>query len=280
MKIGANSFVWTDSFGVNNFDVLARIADAKLDGIEIGILNPYDFPAKQVRSELNRLGLGCTTCCVLPPDASLIANEEESRKKARTHIAACLEATAELGGELVCGPLYAPVGKFTGVRRTADEWDRAVEGWQELAPVAQKLNVEVAIEPLNRFETYFLNTTADAVKFCDEVGNSSVGILIDTFHANVEEKNIGEALKVAGSHLKHVHSCENDRGIPGTGTIHWDIFFKAIKEIGYDRWMVIESFGFSLGMLSAAASIWRDLAPNPEDIPFEGAKFLRKELAR
>lgn len=278
MKIGANSFIWTDAFGVEHFDVLRKIAEARLDGIEIGVLNPQGFPASKIRAELNRLSLGCTTCCVLPPEASLISSEKESRAKAREHIAACLEATSELGGKIICGPLYAPVGKFTGVRRTDDEWKYAVEGWRELAPLAQKVGVEVAIEPLNRFETYFLNTTADAVKLCDEINSPAVGILLDTFHANIEEKSIGAALKSTGLHLKHVHSCESDRGIPGTGTVHWKEFFQSIKEIGYNRWMVIESFGFSLGMLSAAASIWRDLAATPEDIPFKGAGFIRNGI--
>ncbi len=278
MKIGANSFVWTDSFGVENFDILRRIASAGLDGIEIGLLSPNEFPASKVRAELERLSLSCTTCSVLPPGASLIAVDEADRRKGEEHIVRCLEVTAEAGGKIICGPLYAPVGKFSGVRCSEDEWKRAIECWHILAQKAQELDVEVAIEPLNRFETYFLNTVADAVRLCDEINHPSVGILVDTFHANIEEKNIGIALKAAGHHLKHIHSCENDRGIPGTGTVHWDEFFRSVRDMKYDRWLVIESFGFSVGRLSAAASIWRDLAPCPEDIPFKGAEFLRRQL--
>lgn len=278
MKIGANSFIWTDSFGVGNFDVLRKVADAGLDGIEIGLLNPSEFPAGKVGKELQRLGLGCTVCSVLPPGCSLVSAEETARKKGKDYVVSCLEATAEVGGEILCGPLYAPVGQFTGTRRTPDEWARSVECWQELSPIAKGLNVEVAIEPLNRFETYFLNTVSDASNFCSAVDHPSVGILVDTFHANIEEKSIGDALKAAGAHLKHLHSCESDRGIPGTGNVHWPEFFEAVREHGYDRWLVIESFGFSLGTLSAAASIWRDLAANPEDIAFQGAAFLRQQI--
>jgi D-psicose/D-tagatose/L-ribulose 3-epimerase len=150
-----------------------------------------------------------------------------------------------------------------------------VDSWQQLGPVAAAAGVEIGIEPLNRFETYFLNTAADAARFCDEVGHSSVGLLLDTFHANIEEKSIGAAIRAGARHLKHLHTCENDRGIPGSGHLVWPEFFAAVREVGYDNWLTIESFGFALGAMSAAAAIWRDLAPTPEAIAFEGVTFLR-----
>jgi D-psicose/D-tagatose/L-ribulose 3-epimerase len=280
MKFGANSFVWTDSFGVKDFELLPRIKDAGFDGIEIGMLDPTSFPASAFRKDAERVGLECTSCCVLPNDSSLTSESKEVRRKAQSHIGVCLQATADAGGSLLCGPLYSPVGYFTGQRRTVDEWQRAVEAWQEIAPIAEKVGVQVALEPLNRFETYFLNTVADASDFCDEVDSPNVGILVDTFHANIEEKSIGPAIRRAGKHLKHLHSSENDRGIPGTGNVNWPEFFATIEAIHYDDWLVIESFGFSLGKLSAAASIWRDLAPIPEAIPFEGVQFLRQRTSQ
>jgi D-psicose/D-tagatose/L-ribulose 3-epimerase len=136
----------------------------------------------------------------------------------------------------------------------------------------------MAIEPLNRFETFFLNTTADAAALCDRVNDPNIGILFDTFHANIEEKSIGAACRAAGRHLKHVHTCENDRGIPGSGHVEWQELFQSLRERNYDGWLTIESFGFAIGKLSAAASIWRDLAPSPESIAFEGVKFLRRNI--
>jgi D-psicose/D-tagatose/L-ribulose 3-epimerase len=280
MKFGANSFVWTDSFGVKDFGLLPRIKDAGFDGIEIGMLTPTSFPASEFRKAAEGIGIECTSCCVLPRGSSLIAEDKVARQRARSHIEDCLNVTADAGGQLVCGPLYSPVGQFTGQRRTVDEWQRAVEGWKEIAPMAEKIGVQVALEPLNRFETYFLNTVVDASNFCDEVDSPNVGILVDTFHANIEEKSIGLAIRQAGKHLKHLHSCENDRGIPGTGNVNWQEFFETIEAIHYDDWLVIESFGFSLGELSAAASIWRDLAPVPEVIPFQGVQFLRQMTSR
>jgi D-psicose/D-tagatose/L-ribulose 3-epimerase len=171
------------------------------------------------------------------------------------------------------------VGYLPGRRRTADEWKWAVECYQSLGPVLARHNVTVAIEPLNRFETYFLNTAADAVALCDQINHPNVGILFDTFHANIEEKNIGQAYRTVAPHLKHVHTCENDRGIPGSGHVEWKDVFQALRDIRYDGWLTIESFGFALGELSAAASIWRDIAPTPESIAFEGVKFLKQNMA-
>ena len=177
------------------------------------------------------------------------------------------------------GPLYSPVGYLPGRRRTADEWKWAVECYQSLGGLLEQHNVTIAIEPLNRFETYFLNTAADAVKLCDEINQPRVGILFDTFHANIEEKDIAAGYRTVARHLKHVHTCENDRGIPGSGHVEWPAVFQALRDLKYDGWLTIESFGFTLGELSAAAAIWRDLAPKPEDIAFEGVKFLKQHMA-
>jgi D-psicose/D-tagatose/L-ribulose 3-epimerase len=153
------------------------------------------------------------------------------------------------------------------------------DGWQHLAPAARAAGVEIGLEPLNRFETYFLNTVSDALAMCDAIGDSAVGILFDTFHANIEEKSIGDALRRSAPHLKHVHAYENDRGIPGSGHVEWDGFFAAIRDIGYDGWLTLESFGFAQGPMAAAGAIWRDLASTPEAIAFEGVSFMKKGVA-
>jgi D-psicose/D-tagatose/L-ribulose 3-epimerase len=208
----------------------------------------------------------------------LISDEAAVRRKTISYVTECITCTAEAGGTLMVGPLYSPVGYLPGRRRNADEWKRAVDGYQELGPVLQEHGVHVALEPLNRFETYFLNTTADAVQLCAEIAHPNVGILWDTFHANIEEKNIAEALRLTGRFLKHVHTCENDRGTPGSGHVDWKGVFAALRELRYDGWLTIESFGFALGDIAAAASIWRDLAPTPEEIAWKGVEFLKASL--
>lgn len=274
MKFGANTLIWAMSFGPEHFELLPRIKEAGLDGIEMPVFNPGAFPAAAIRKALRKNGLACTTCTVMPGGVSMGDADPAVRRKAAEHVTACLHAAADVGAEILAGPMYAPVGYFTGVRRSADEFRRAVECWQELRAVVADSGVQIAIEPLNRFETYFLNTVDDAAALCDAIGDDRIGILIDTFHANIEEKSIGAALRRAGRHLKHLHTCENDRGIPGSGNVNWPEFFAQVHASGYDGWLTIESFGFSLGEIAAAASIWRDLAPTPESIAFEGVKFL------
>jgi D-psicose/D-tagatose/L-ribulose 3-epimerase len=216
---------------------------------------------------------------VLSGGTNVISEDAAVRRRTRTHLEDTVKAAAEVGAKIIAGPLYSPVGYLPGRRRTADEWKWAVECYQSLGPVLERHGVTVALEPLNRFETYFLNTAADAVALCDAIGHPNVGILFDTFHANIEEKDIGRAYRTVAKHLKHVHTCENDRGIPGTGHIEWPCVFAALKQIGYDGWVVIESFGFAIEAIAAAACIWRDIAPTPDVIAWEGVEFLKKAAA-
>jgi D-psicose/D-tagatose/L-ribulose 3-epimerase len=279
MKYGVNTFIWTVSFTRENFPLLPEIKRHGFDGIEVSMFHPADFALKDIREGLKQNNLECTICSVIPKGLSVISDDAAVRQKTRTHLQDCVKATAEVGAKIIAGPLYSPVGYLPGRRRTQDEWKWAVECYQSLGPVLARHDVIAAIEPLNRFETYFLNTAADAVALCDQINHPNVGILFDTFHANIEEKNIGQAYRTVARHLKHVHTCENDRGIPGSGHVEWNEVFQALRDMRYDGWLTIESFGFSLGELSAAASIWRDIAPTPESIAFEGVKFLKQNMA-
>jgi len=280
MKFGVNTFIWGPAFGPSDFHLLPRIKERGFDGIEIPLLEPATFRADAVRRELEKYDLACTTVGIVPAGSSLASRDECARGRGRRHLEACIALTRDVGGTLFSGPLYTPVGEMTGLRRTDDEWKWVVEAWQRLGPCACDAGIEIGIEPLNRFETYFLNTVADAVRLCGEIDDPAVGILFDTFHANIEEKSVAAAVRQAAPFLKHLHTCENDRGTPGSGHVDWDGFFEAVADIGYDRWMTIESFGFALGAMSAAAAIWRDLAVTPETIPFEGLVFLRAQTAR
>ena len=276
MKFGANTFIWADHFGPDQIPLLATIKRAGFDGIELPLIQPEQTRDPEIRLAIEELGLECTFCSVLPAGFSTISDDSAVRKRTVEHLRACVVATAEMGSRIIAGPLYSPVGYFSGHRRSTDEWSRAVECFQQLGPTLDELGVTLAIEPLNRYETYFLNTAADAVRLCREIGHPRIGILFDTYHANIEEKDIAMAVRAAGPLLRHFHSCENDRGIPGTGHIDWPGVFRALREVNYEGWLTIESFGFSLGALSAAASIWRDLAPTAGDIAVEGLRFLQE----
>ncbi len=280
MKFGVNTFIWADRFGQEQIPLLARIKQADFDGVEVPLFRPDQFQDEAVRRALANCGLERTVCSVLPEELSAISSDAEVRRRTIAHLKSCIQTTAEIGSSLIAGPLYSPVGYLPGRRRTGEEWKYAVEVFQDLGSSLDEYGVSLALEPLNRYETYFLNTAADAAALCEEIGHHKVGMLFDTYHANIEEKNVAEAIAKAGQRILHFHSCENDRGTPGTGHVDWPGIFRALRDIGYDGSLTIESFGFSLGALSAAASIWRDLAKTPEEIAFEGVRFLKRAAAQ
>jgi D-psicose/D-tagatose/L-ribulose 3-epimerase len=280
IKIAANALIWTTDFSAKNFSLLPMLREKGFDGFELPIFEPAKVNTEAIRGALAQNGLEGTVCAILPSDLNTISEDSEVRKRTREHLAATIEVTAELGSKLMAGPIYSPVGYLPGRRRTTEEWKWAVETFQSLEEVLAANDVMMAIEPLNRFETYFLNTASDAVRLCEEIGHSRIGVLLDTFHTNIEEKDVAGTFRAAGGRLRHVHACENDRGIPGTGHVDFPGIAQVLRELNYDGWITIESFGYTHKELAAAAAIWRDLAPSPEAIAFEGIKYLRRTLSQ
>jgi D-psicose/D-tagatose/L-ribulose 3-epimerase len=278
MKFGVNTFIWTANFDRSNLPLLPQLKAGGFDGVEVSLFRPAEFATADIAKGLAENGLECTICSVLTGGLSMISEDAAVRRQTRVHMEECVKTAAEVGAKIMAGPLYSPVGYLPGRRRTANEWKWAVDCYQSLGPVLTQYGVTIAIEPLNRFETYFLNTAQDAAALCDQINHPNVGVLFDTFHANIEEKDIAEGYRTVGRHLKHVHTCENDRGIPGTGHVEWKSVFQTLHDLKYDGWLTIESFGFALGELSAAASIWRDIAPTPESIAYEGVRFLKRSV--
>ena len=278
MKFGVNTFIWSGTFDQSNFGLLPTIKEAGFDGVEIPLLRPKELQAASIRKAVEANGLETNCCTALVDGHSLISDSPDIRRRTQQHLRDVAKAAAEAGAKIVCGPLYSPVGYLPGRRRTGDEWKWAVEGFQSVGETLAAHQVTFAIEPLNRFETYFLNTAADAAQLAKEIGHPNIGILFDTFHANIEEKNIAAGYLTVGPYLKHVHTCENDRGIPGSGHVEWKEVFQALRSLDYDGWLTIESFGFAIGDLSAAASIWRDIERTPESIAFDGVRFLKSQI--
>lgn len=275
MQIGVNTLLWTAGFSLDHLPLIGKARELGLDGIELATFDFASFPATAARRELERLAMPGILCSALVGGMSLATEDAGLRSESLEFLKAGVRATAEAGLSLFIGPFCSAVGFLPGRRRTVDEWSRCVDGLRLLGEYADGFGVRVAVEPLNRFETFFLNTAADALLLCEEVAHPRIGVLYDTFHANIEEKNQAAAIRLLGRHIFHVHTCENDRGIPGSGPIDWAGVIGALKEIGYDDWLVIESFGPGIKEIAAAACIWRDLAGAPEDIPRIGARNLR-----
>ena len=276
MKIGVNTFIWSAACDRTVLELFPLIAKNGFDGVEVPLFRAQDFPAAELRRAAEANGLETNACSVLVDGLSLISDDAEIRRKTLSHLKALIKAAAEAAVGTIAGPLYSPVGFLPGRRKTEDEWKWAVDGYQALGETLNSHSVTLAIEPLNRFETFFLNTAADAAALAEQVNHPRVGILFDTFHANIEEKNIAAGFLKVGKHLKHVHTCENDRGIPGSGHVEWNEVFGALRKLKYNGWLTIESFGFALGDLSAAAAIWRDIESTPDVIAFEGVRFLKR----
>lgn len=276
MKYSVHTFLWTRTFDASHLDLLPQLKSWGFDGIEIARYQFDDFPAGRIGEEISRAQLQCTLCCGLTGQYSLISGDASIRQKTLGFLQDTIAIAAELGVEKLVGPLVAPIGFLAGRRRDADEWQLAIAGLQQISEMLATYGLTLAIEPMNRYQTYFLNTVADTVALCQAVNSPQIGVLLDLFHANIEEKSIPAAIRAAGRYLKHLHVCENDRGIPGTGHLDWQGIFEALREIDYDDWVAIESFNFQDAEISKAACVWRDLAISPGAIAQDGLPFLKR----
>jgi D-psicose/D-tagatose/L-ribulose 3-epimerase len=276
MKYGVNTMVWTTRVDERLAPLFANIKQWGFDGVELFLSPEEPGDPKAVKKLLDATGLEVTTCSVLPRAVNLISTDAKVRANGVEFLKKCLDRTAELGAQLICGPLYAGLGVMTGARRTDEEWKYAVDGLQQAAQHGKALNITLCLEPLNRFETYFLNTQADAASLVKDVGASNVRIHYDTFHANIEEKHPTASLLAIANVVGHIHISENDRGIPGTGHNDWRGLLSALKQIGYDGWLTIESFAKPEPDLAAAAAIWRDVAPSGDELAMSGINFIKK----
>ena len=280
VRYGLNLLVYTAAFSKDQLDLIPKVADFGYDGVEVPFNDLSILDAKATRAALEKSKMGMTSCCVMMPGTSPCGQKAEERQAGIDRLKQMIDLTAEMGGNVVAGPLYAPVGQLTGRARTQEEWKWCVEALAAAAAHAEKAKMLLAIEPLNRFETYVVNIDADAVKLCQAVGSPNLKVQIDTFHANIEEKNTAAAIRATGkAYLGHFHACENDRGVPGTGQVPWKEVFAALKAIDYSGWITIESFATGILDLCAAACIWRPIYESADGLARDGLEFL-KEMAR
>ncbi len=276
MKTGMNLLLWTTHVTEQHFPLFTRLKQVGFDGVELPLFEGDAKHYKQIARELKNQGLGCTTVTVVGPDANPISADAEIRRQAVERHNWAIEMTAVLGGEFLCGPYHSPLAVFTGAGPTADEKRRAADVLRQSAEIARQHDVCLAIEYLNRFECYFLTTAAQAKELVQAVNHPNFRTMYDTFHANIEEKNPTGAINELAGSFVHVHISESDRGIPGTGMVHWEETFRALRRVRYDGWLVIEAFGRALPDLAAATRVWRDLFPSAESVYTEGLRFMKK----
>ena len=280
--IGITSWIWTSPLTTGRFPEIAQhVARLGFDLLEVPIESTTDLDYEQAAGVVKELGLQTSVCAAMSPDRDLIHSDESVRKNAMAYVRHCVDAAQALGATNVVGPLYSAVGRTW--QATADERKRDVDllvkELKELSAYAHERGVVLCVEPLNRFETSFLNLASQAIEIADAVGHPGCGLLLDTFHMNIEEQSIGAAIRSAGARLKHLHACENDRGAPGSGHIPWAEVVEACRAINYQGPAVIESFTSAVKSIARAAAIWRPLAPTQDGLAQDGLKTLRKAFA-
>jgi D-psicose/D-tagatose/L-ribulose 3-epimerase len=276
MKFGINSLLFTDTFLEKDVPLLAHCRKMGFDTIEISPVEPERFPAREVRREAEALGMSVNINFALPEDANPISPDPAVRQRSIEVSRSIVDLCTEVGAEIYCGANYCAWRYFTGQRRTEDEWQWAVEACRAVGEYArQSSDLVLGIETLNRFESYFLNTAADTASFVDDVGLPNVMVHLDTFHQMNEEDNMGDAIRACGSRVGYFHACGSQRGIPGKDLVPWDETFAALRDIGYDSCITIESF-HPRQRIAPLAGIWRDFADSPEALATQGLAFVRE----
>ena len=281
MLLGFNMLLWASQVTDEHFALLGKIKAAGYDGVELPLFGGTPEIYERVGREIKNKGLRSTGVCVIPDaEHDCTSADPKARAAGLAHLKWAVDCLQAAGGEVLCGPYYQPLAVFSGEPPTADERSRIVEVHKQAAKYAARANVKLAVEPLNRFECYALNTVADAADIVKRVDEPNYGLLYDTFHANIEEKDPVGAIAPNLSAINHVHVSENDRGTPGKGHVPWAQTFKALKAGGYDGWYVIEAFGRALPGIAAATRVWRDFFPHTDEVYKFGHDFLRAEWAK
>jgi D-psicose/D-tagatose/L-ribulose 3-epimerase len=278
--IGLNAWVYVSPpTDANIAEFAPRVKAMGFDLLELGVEAPGQWDPARTAEVLAANGLGASVCAAMGPDRDL--TDPALVMGTQDYIRYCIDAVATLGGDVVAGPLYTPVGKTWQMDANERKLtiDRLVEGLRPLADYAGERGVRLGIEPLNRFETSFLNTAAQVMEVVDRVDSPAVGVLLDTFHMNVEEKDQAAAIRIVGDKLVHFHACGSDRGAPGADHIAWEQIVSALRDVNYDGALVIESFTPDNQTIARAAAIWRPLADSQDALAQDGLAFLRAKFA-
>lgn len=280
MQIGVNTWVWTSPFSTADFHLIPKIKAMGFDLIEVALDDAALIDADLLRKSAADNGLSIGICGAFGPNRDISSDDPAIRQLGYDYIAGSIRFAEKVGSTLVSGPIYSAVGKTRLVSPEQKARERAwcVDNMRALGKVASDAGVTVGVEPLNRFETDMINLVEQAIVLIEEVDHPAYKVHIDTFHSNIEEKSIPDAIRRAGSLLGHFHACENDRGTPGTGHQDWIGIRDALRDIGYQGAVVIESFTPGAVEIAKAAAIWRPLAPSQDELASEGAKFLRQLL--
>ncbi|MFA9431799.1 sugar phosphate isomerase/epimerase family protein [Egicoccus sp. AB-alg2] len=280
MKLGMNLFLWdSDVTDEKYLPLFERLKTIGFDGVEVPIFDARPEAIAALARRLDDLGLERTAVTAAGAHNAVISADPAVRQAGIDHVRAVLECCHAGGMDLLAGPFYAGLGVFSGTGPTDEEWERGVQAFRGLSEDAAAAGVTLALEYLNRFEIYLLNSAADTRRLVTEVDHPHCRMMIDTFHSHIEEKDVGAAIRDSADVLVHMQLAENDRSTPGSGQVHWDAVFGALADIGYDGWLTIEAFGSGLPELAAATCIWRRMFDSEDQLAADGHAFVRDAWA-
>jgi len=280
MRIGINTFLFTSPFTNDSTKLFKQFKRWGFDTVEIPVEDTSHLNPSNVRRELARHGLVCgSVCACMGPDRDLRGTPEQ-QQTGLDYMLKLLDQMVELDCPRLIGPVYSAVGRADAVPpdEYKEQWKTVVKHLKTLCRYAEQKGRQVCLEPLNRFETDFINTCDQGLKMLKDVGSPALKMHLDTFHMNIEEKDQASAIRKAGKSLGHFHACGSDRGTPGNDHIDWKPIANALKQIGYQGDVVIESFTTDVKVIARAAAIWRRIEPTRDEIATKGLKFLRKTL--
>lgn len=275
MKFGMNMLLWTTDVTEEHFPIFEQLKSWGFDGVELPIFEMDLAKFQKTGKKLTELGLGRTAVTVCTDTENPISPDAAIRAAGLARLKKAIDMCAASGATHLCGPIHSAIGSFSGAGPTADEWNWGKETLSKAGDYAKANNVTLVVEYLNRFECYFLTSAADDARFCREINHSHVKMMYDTFHANIEEKDLAQAMRGCWDQVVHVHISENDRSTPGEGHVDWDTTFKMIRELKYDGWLMVEAFGLALPALAAATKIWRRMFPSEQHLAQNALKFMK-----
>lgn len=274
MKFGAHAFVWEAEWNDQSAKrVMEGAAKVGLDFVEIPLLHPESFDGAKTKRMLDDHGLGATFSLGLPADRSLPDNP----KGAERFLKEALEKIQETGSDALTGVIYGTLGELTGRPPTDEDYQVIATTLKSVAREAQGRGMRLGIEPVNRYETFLINTAKQALDVIDRIGEENVFIHLDTYHVNIEEESYSNAIRTAGDRMQYIHLSESHRGTPGTGTVDWDDVFQGLKDINFPGALVMESFVKLNPDIARATCMWRDIVKNPEKLVLDGTAFLRSK---
>ena len=274
--IGISSFVLASPFTDDDTHFFEYARDIGFEVFEVCVEDPARLSAAPLIAAAERTGLQVSVCGAFGPDRDVSHEEPDRRARGVQYLKGCIDLAAAVGSPHVAGPMYSATGKarLLAPDQRRQQWAWAVESLRQVADYAGERGVRLAIEPLNRFETDLVNTVEQGLDLCARTGRANVGLMLDTFHMNIEEKSFTAAMTSAGDRLFHMQVAENDRGTPGRGHVPWDEVFAALDATGYDGSIVIESFLPTVAEIARAVSLWRPVAPSMDALARDGFAFV------